>query len=218
MPTSTTSHEAGERPEDFSEASFAPGAGLTPQQWWEVAEPPAELAAECGALIEADGVLDVEQLELLVARIAATPQLWEPLTVVDPHRRRYRLLYEDERIDIWVLSWMSGQGTGFHDHGESGVGLACAAGEVIERQMLIPTGATNVRMAPGVTRQGPAGYIHSVQHAEGSPAVTIHAYSPPLVRVGQYKVDDAGILRRDVMHGRQELLDHTIAALDPERS
>lgn len=217
MPTSTTSHEAGERPEDVSEASFAGGAGLTPQQWWEVVEAPPELAAACGKLIEVDGVLDVDQLEAFVARIAATPDLWEPLAVADPHRRRYRLLYEDDRIDVWVLSWMGGQGTGFHDHDASGVGLACASGEVVERQMLIPHGATSVHMTPGVSRQGPAGYIHSVQHVEGSPAVTIHAYSPPLEWVGQFKVDDTGILRREVMHGRQELLDHTIAAIDPDR-
>ena len=190
----------------------------SPQQWWEVTAPPAELAARCGALIEVEGVLDVEQLEQFVRDIAADATLWEPLSIVDPHRRRYRLLYEDDRIDVWVLSWMSGQGTGFHDHDLSNVGLSCAAGEVVERQMLLPTGATSVSMVPGSTRQGPPGYIHVVNHVAGAPAVTIHAYSPPLVRVGQYRVDDTGILRRSVEHGRQELLDHTIAAIDPERA
>jgi hypothetical protein len=48
--------------------------------------------------------------------------------------------------------------------------------------------------------------------------VTIHAYSPPLERVGQYRVDDEGILRRSIEHGRQELLDNSIAAIDPERA
>ncbi len=191
---------------------------LTPQQWNEVVEPPADLAAACADLIPRDGVLDVAELEALSLAIAERPELWEPLTVVDPHRRRYRLLFEDERIDVWVLSWMSGQGTGFHDHDRSGVGLACAAGEVIEKQMLLPTGAASVSMTPGVSRQGPPGYIHSVAHVDGTPAVTIHAYSPRLERVGQYRVDDEGILRRSIEHGRQELLDYTIAAIDPERA
>lgn len=195
-----------------------PSQSLTPQQWDEVVAPPAELAARCAAMMPADGVLDVAQLEQLVLAIAADRETWEPLTVVDPHRRRYRLLYEDDRIDVWVLSWMSGQGTGFHDHDLSGVGLACAQGEVVEKQMLLPTGASAVHMTPGTGRQGPPGYIHSVAHVEGTPAVTIHAYSPPLERVGQYRVDDEGILRRSIEHGRQELLDNTIAAIDPDRA
>ena len=49
----------------------------------------------------------------------------------DTERRRYELVYEDDRMDAWILSWMPGQGTGFHDHYISGVGLwsraaACA--------------------------------------------------------------------------------------------
>lgn len=191
---------------------------LTPQQWDEVASPPDELAARCAALLPRAGVLDVVELERLALDVAADRELWEPLIDVDTHRRRYRLLYDDDRIDVWVLSWMSGQGTGFHDHDLSAVGLACALGEVVERQMLLPTGATSVSMTPGVSRQGPPGYIHSVAHVAGSPAVTIHAYSPPLVRVGQYRVDDRGVLRRSIEHGRQELLDNSIAAIDPDRA
>lgn len=191
---------------------------LTPQQCDEVVAPPAELAERCAAMLPHAGVLDLDELERLALDIAADPSLWEPLVVVDEHRRRYRLLYEDDRIDVWVLSWMHGQGTGFHDHDLSCVGLACADGHVVEKQMLLPTGASEVDMVPGVSRRGPVGYIHSVAHGSGTPAVTIHAYSPPLVRVGQYKVDESGVLYRKVEHGRQELLDNTIAALDPDRA
>jgi hypothetical protein len=191
---------------------------LTPQQWNEVVAPPHELSRRCASMLPREGVLDVDELEQLVRTIAADPQAWEPLVVVDEHRRRYRLLYEDDRIDVWVLSWMAGQGTGFHDHDLSGVGLACARGEVVERQMLLPNGATSVAMTPGVSRQGPPGYIHSVAHVGGEPAVTIHAYSPPLERVGQYRVDEHGVLRRSIEHGRQELLDHSIAEIDPDRA
>lgn len=199
--------------------SASPDApALTPQQWTEVAAPPAELSARCAELMPHDGVLDVVELERLALAIVDHPKLWQPLVIEDAHRRRYRLLYEDDRIDVWVLSWMGGQGTGFHDHDLSAVGLACAQGEVVERQMLLPNGATSVHMTAGVGRQGPPGYIHSVAHVEGHPAVTIHAYSPPLLRVGQYRVDDEGVLRRSIEHGRQELLDNTIAAIDPDRA
>ncbi len=191
---------------------------ITPQQWNEVTAPPAELAARCASLMPHTGVLDCDELESLVRTIAQDESLFGPLVVVDEERRRYRLLYEDDRIDVWVLSWMPGQHTGFHDHDVSGVGLCSAQGSVIERQMLLPSGATTIEMTPGVSRQGPAGYIHSVAHGSGTPAVTIHAYSPRLERVGQYKVDEHGVLQRAIEHGRQELIDNTIAAIDPDRA
>jgi hypothetical protein len=38
--------------------------------------------------------------------------------------------------------------------------------------------------------------IHRVRHAGIAPAVTLHAYSPPLSRVGTYEVDGDGSLLR----------------------
>lgn len=197
---------------------MTPITELRPQEWWEVLSPPAELARQAGELVPGEGFLTLDELEKLVADVVQRPDLWQPLTVADPERRRYRLLYEDSRIDLWVLSWMPGQGTGFHDHDLSGVGLAVAQGQVIERQMLLPTGATRLQLKAGDTRRGGPGYIHSVGWGEGEPAVTIHAYSPPLIRVGQFRVDDAGVLERRIEHGRQELMDHSIATVDPSRS
>src|SRR5690348_14772089 len=88
------------------------------------------LAARTSELLDSRGVLSVGELEQLVGRIAHRPDLWRPLVVVDSERRRYELLYEDSRVDIWVLSWMPGQHTGFHDHDRSAVGLVCVQGEL----------------------------------------------------------------------------------------
>jgi hypothetical protein len=184
--------------------------------WDEVLTPPQALAAATRELIPAASTLSAADLEQMAIAIRDRPELWEPLLVVDAHRRRYRLLFEDERTDIWVLCWMPGQSTGFHDHDTSDVGIAIAQGMVIERQLRLPTGATSLALRPGDTRQGPAGYIHSVAHAEGVPAVSIHCYSPPLMKVGQYRVDPEGVLRRDAEHGRRELVDETIARIAPE--
>jgi predicted metal-dependent enzyme (double-stranded beta helix superfamily) len=184
--------------------------------WEEVLTPPQELAAVTRDLIPAMPELSAVELEQVASAIRDRPELWEPLLVVDPARRRYRLLFEDERTDIWVLCWMPGQSTGFHDHAGSDVGIAIASGMIVERQLRLPTGATALELRPGDTRQGPAGYIHSVAHGEGAPAVSIHCYSPPLMQVGQYRVDPQGVLRRDAEHGRRELVDETIARIAPE--
>src|SRR6476646_2168920 len=184
--------------------------------WDEVLTPPRELAAATRELIPAASCLSAVELEQIAIAIRDRPELWEPLLVIDAHRRRYRLLFEDERTDIWVLCWMPGQSTGFHDHDMSDVGIAIAQGMIVERQLQLPAGATSLELRTGDTRQGPAGYIHSVAHGEGTPAVSIHCYSPPLMRVGQYRVDPDGILRRDAEHGRRELVDETIARVAPE--
>jgi quercetin dioxygenase-like cupin family protein len=187
-----------------------------PIDWDEVLTPPRELAAATRELIPAKQTLSAADLEQIAIAIRDRPELWEPLLVVDPTHRRYRLLYEDERTDIWVLCWMPGQSTGFHDHDISDVGLAIARGMIVERQLQLPTGATALELRHGDTRQGPAGYVHSVAHGEDEPAVSIHCYSPPLMKVGQYRVDPHGVLRRDAEHGRRELVDETIALVAPE--
>jgi len=192
------------------------GPALDPIDWDEVLTPPSDLAAATRELIPATAELSAGELEGVAIAIRDRPELWEPLLVVDAHRRRYRLLYEDERTDVWVLCWMPGQSTGFHDHDVSDVGIAIARGKIIERQLRLPTGATALDLQRGGTRQGPAGYIHSVVHSEGAPAVSIHCYSPPLMKVGQYRVDTEGVLRRDAEHGRRELVDETIARVAPE--
>jgi quercetin dioxygenase-like cupin family protein len=184
--------------------------------WDEVLTPPQDLAAATRELIPPAPELSAADLEQIAIAIRDRPELWEPLIVVDAHRRRYRLLFEDERTDIWVLCWMPGQSTGFHDHDISDVGITIAQGMIVERQLRLPTGATALDLRPGDTRQGPAGYIHSVAHGEGIPAVSIHCYSPPLMKVGQYRVDPDGVLRRDAEHGRRELVDETIARVAPE--
>ena len=196
---------------------MAPTDTLKPQDWTEVVSPPAELLAAIRELVPAgDGPLTTEQLVRLSAEIAAHEELWRPLVVADPDRRRYRLLYEDDRVDSWLIMWMPGQGTGFHDHAISGVGLVGVDGAVTEKQMRLPSGSFDVEVRNGVTREGPAGYIHSVAHVEGSPAITIHSYSPPLMEVAQYRVDENGVLRRETEHGRRELIDNTIAEVAPD--
>ena len=51
----------------------------------------------------------------------------------------------------------------------------------------------------------PAVAIHRVLHAGTEPAVTIHAYSPPLRRTGAYAVTPDGILQRTAVPYEIEL-------------
>ncbi len=162
-------------------------------------------------LVPHDGLLSPVELEQLAVEIVECPEIWEPLVHVDRDRRRYELIYENEHLDAWVLSWMPGQGTGFHDHYISGVGLCCAAGGVREDLLVYGGSDIELHLRPGDSRQGGPGYIHRVRHELGEPAVTIHVYSPRLDWVGQYRLGDNGIVRREVRPGRNELTDQLVA-------
>jgi len=163
-------------------------------------------------LVPHDGLLTPGELEQIAVDIVERTDLWEPLVQVDAEQRRYELIYEDERMDAWVLSWMPGQGTGFHDHYISGVGIAVAAGGVREDLLVYHGDDVELHLHAGDSRQGGPGYIHRVRHALGEPAVTIHVYSPRLDWVGQYRLGDDGVVRREVRPGRNELTDQLVAA------
>ena len=179
--------------------------------------PPQELAAATRELIPAASSLSAADLEQIAIAIRDRPELWEPLLVVDAHRRRYRLLFEDERTDIWVLCWMPGQSTGFHDHDVSDVGIAIAQ----RHDRRAPAAAARrarrrSSCGPATRARGPRATSTRSRTARALPAVSIHCYSPPLMKVGQYRVDADGVLRRDAEHGRRELVDETIARVAPE--
>jgi hypothetical protein len=62
------------------------------------------------------------------------------------------------------------------------------------------------RIAPaGSSFSFTASDIHRVLHAGDGPAVTIHAYSPPLVRMGSYMIEPTGQLRRQTVTYEDEL-------------
>ena len=162
-------------------------------------------------LVPHDGLLSTDELDEVARGLATQDDIWQPLVHADPERRRYELVYEDDRMDAWILSWMPGQGTGFHDHYISGVGLCVARGCVREDIMVYGGEPQSRRLSEGATRQGGPGYIHRVNHDEGLPAVTIHVYSPRLDWVGQYRLAEDGVVRREVRPGRNELTEQLIA-------
>ena len=172
--------------------------------------------ASLGDLVPHDALLTPGELEQVACDLTERRDIWEPLAHVDATQRQYELLYEDDRMDAWVLSWMPGQATGYHDHYISGVGICVAAGGVREDLLVYGGEDVALHLGTGDSRQGGPGYIHRVRHEDGRPAVTIHVYSPRLDWVGQYRLGDDGVIRREVRPGRNELTEQLVAdgALD----
>ncbi|MER5862768.1 cysteine dioxygenase family protein [Kitasatospora sp. NPDC002040] len=121
----------------------------------------------------------------LVREIAADRSRWEPLVRYDALTRWYSRLETGPGYEVWLLSWLPGQSSGFHDHGQSSGVMTVLQGELVERS-LTHAGEGTRPLRPGGQRVFSAGYLHEVVNASLEPAVSIHLYSPGLVEMNQY--------------------------------
>jgi predicted metal-dependent enzyme (double-stranded beta helix superfamily) len=153
------------------------------------------------------------ELQAFVSELAERPELWVDLVKHDASQRVYeQLLSDDEHVTAWLICWMDDHDTGFHDHDVSAGAVAVVSGAVCEERLTIdgpPRG--HVFPVGGSFHFSPAD-IHRVRHAGSGPAVTLHAYSPPLVRMGAYVIGGDRVLVRHPMSYLQEL--RPIAQMD----
>jgi predicted metal-dependent enzyme (double-stranded beta helix superfamily) len=145
------------------------------------------------------------ELRALARTLLVDRDRWEPLVRADRERRHYELLRDDEDVVVWLISWMDGHDTGYHDHDFSAGALAVAQGSIREERLRVG-GAPHSRVYEAgemLTFEGSD--IHRVRHESGEPAVTIHVYSPPPQRSGAYVFDPSGSLLRRSVPADQEL-------------
>ena len=139
----------------------------------------------------------VSPLELaqLVSVVASQPARWHPTVRFDPARRWFAQLELTTDLEVWLLSWLPGQGTGFHDHGAAVGAFTVAQGELTERT--VPAGravAASRVLAAGQARPfGPA-HVHDVVNTSAAPAVSVHAYSPPLTAMRRFELTAGGLV------------------------
>jgi mannose-6-phosphate isomerase-like protein (cupin superfamily) len=145
------------------------------------------------------------QLEAFVAALAASPERWRHLVRHADDARVYAQIWDDENVNAWVICWSEDQDTGFHDHDESSAAIAVISGQVREDRLRVGREPRTRVLGPNSIFTVPAVAIHRVLHAGGPPAVTIHAYSPPLVRTGAYRIGADGVLERELLSSEDEL-------------
>jgi predicted metal-dependent enzyme (double-stranded beta helix superfamily) len=154
------------------------------------------------------------ELQSFVAELADRPELWIHFVKHDSTQRLYEELFSDDHLTAWLICWMDGHDTGFHDHdGSAGAG-AVVSGAVREERLVIDGPPRKRTCAVGDVFHFSPADIHRVRHAGTDPAVTLHVYSPPLERMGAYLVDDVGVLVRHPV-SRTEELRPLRAATDP---
>jgi predicted metal-dependent enzyme (double-stranded beta helix superfamily) len=149
--------------------------------------------------------LDRGELRALVAQIAADPQQWRALVRRDTADRGFEQLWRDEHVDVWVISWTNGSDTGFHDHDVSRGAVAVVEGEVVEERLVLGGAPRELHHRAGDVFDFDASHVHRMRQDRDAPAVSIHAYSPPLWRMGTYAVAADGTLRRESISYAEEL-------------
>jgi quercetin dioxygenase-like cupin family protein len=156
--------------------------------------------------------LTTEELEAFLRELAADPGRWQPLVQHHPDKRTYGLIWEDDDVNAWVLCWSTDHDTGFHDHDVSTAAITVIEGQVREDRLRLDGSAREAVYSAGASFTVPAEAIHRVLHAGEGPAVTIHAYSPPLRRQGAYSLGDDGVLERHIQSWEEELTGQLLIA------
>ena len=149
--------------------------------------------------------LDAGELLALVERLASEPERWRDLVAHRPDARTYEELHRDDHVGIWLICWMNDHDTGFHDHDLSAGALSVVRGAVCEERLVLGGTPSARTLHAGESMTFTAADIHRVSHAGAEPAVTLHAYSPPLWRMGAYEVLPGGQLLRHSQSYAEEL-------------
>jgi predicted metal-dependent enzyme (double-stranded beta helix superfamily) len=135
----------------------------------------------------------------------------DPFVDFDERERWHQRIYRDPRIDVWLISWLPSQGTELHDHGGSSGAFTVLTGTLTES---VPSGYADCRVQIRDSAR-PAGtsvtfgrhYIHDVRNTGDEPAISVHAYSPPLTTMTYYDLRGGDLVRTK-----------TVATNDPEPS
>jgi quercetin dioxygenase-like cupin family protein len=145
------------------------------------------------------------EMQVFVGELADRPELWIDLVKHDSSQRVYEELLSDEHVTAWLICWMDEHDTGFHDHDVSAGAVAVLSGSVCEERLAIGGQPRKRVCHAGDSFHFAPADIHRVRHAGSDPAVTLHVYSPPLLRMGAYAVGEDGVLARHPMSYREEL-------------
>jgi rhodanese-related sulfurtransferase/mannose-6-phosphate isomerase-like protein (cupin superfamily) len=161
-----------------------------------------QIAGAAGATMTAENDLPLsrtpEDLANIVSQFASSDG-WISQVRLRAEGRWYERLHHGLDYDIWVISWLPGQSTGFHDHGESSGAFIVSSGILEEHR---PGERIHV-MHPGKPHAFGPDYAHDVRNVSLAPAISIHAYSPPLVEMNEYELDGSQLVPRERLSDRE---------------
>lgn len=131
-------------------------------------------------------------LEATVRDLASMRGLWQPLVRFTEPRLKVRLDVGPD-VEVWLLTWSPGQGTGLHDHGGSSGCFTVLQGNLWET-VIDPDGAAHeLRYQAGELRSFDSEFIHDVRNEGVIGAASLHVYRPELRSMTHYSAADGSI-------------------------
>jgi predicted metal-dependent enzyme (double-stranded beta helix superfamily) len=156
--------------------------------------------------------VSLADLTAITRQVAAEVAAGRHEVRVDRAHRWSRRLHADPHLDVWLISWSTEQAAELHDHGGSIGALTVVRGELTEWRWTSGRPADHEVSAeelavcgPGLRRRTlpassgaafPLGHVHDVSNRRAEPAVSVHAYSPPLSTMSYYAVERGTLTRR----------------------
>src|ERR1700733_13395972 len=113
-------------------------------------------------------LLGARQLADVVRRLAANPAEWLTRVRLNPAGPWYEPIHLDGLHEVWVISWLPGQATGFHDHGGSAGAFTVVWGTLMERRVVGGVGTGHVLAKPIGAGRAPAASMRSSRTPAGS--------------------------------------------------
>lgn len=110
----------------------------------------------------------------LIARAFAVDRArWARLLRYDPEERFAVPVEVTDEQEVWLMSWLPGQETDRHDHGDAAGAFTIVSGTLTEH--VLHRGVL-LSLSPGQTRVFGSGYAHRVRNNGSDPAVSLHVY------------------------------------------
>ncbi|MEV6490417.1 cysteine dioxygenase family protein [Actinoplanes sp. NPDC051633] len=133
----------------------------------------------------------------MAQQFAARPDQWPVAPRFSPRDRWYHRLAVEPDHEVWLLTWLPGQGTELHDHGGSAGAFLVHSGALVEDTVSIPAGSSprivGRELGEGAGRRFGTHHIHRIVNRSTRPAVSIHAYGPALTTMTKYRIGAGGL-------------------------
>jgi len=134
----------------------------------------------------------------LAGVLARRGDIWRPLVRFSESERFYTRVAGERGWDAWLLTWLPGQRTGLHDHGDSAGAFIVVSG-VLEEFVATPAGSgtthlTRESFTPRHVRSFGRRHVHDVVNSAGVPAISLRVYAPVLTRMRRLRIDEGGRL------------------------
>jgi hypothetical protein len=131
----------------------------------------------------------------LAAGYAADPDRWPVAPRFNPVNRWYHRLAVADDHEVWLLTWLPGQGTEFHDHGGSSGAFTVLSGALTEDTVDedTPSRISAKVLGEGSGRRFGPRHVHRITNRGARPAISVHVYGPALTSMTRYRIGADGL-------------------------